>query len=208
MSADRAATELLRGCHMRLRVREGSQPVIDEVPHAARIKNRGGERGGCLCHRILHNDRTGRAPTHAAPGARVACEQKIDGHRALLFTPSGPAGRVLLQTRRGALVQDRWPDLVAAAEQQLPDGLVLDGELVVWDFAVGALSFTALQRRAGARTRSDPALAARWPAYYVAFQVRSSTARSCCAGPTSSAAPFWGRCSSTMPRRLRGRSCR
>ncbi|MFE9468558.1 hypothetical protein ACFYNW_33875 [Streptomyces virginiae] len=48
---------------------------------------------------------------------------------------------MLLQTRRGSLVQDRWPDLVAAAEQQLPHGLVLDGELVVWDAEAGRLSF-------------------------------------------------------------------
>ncbi|MCX4632340.1 hypothetical protein [Streptomyces sp. NBC_01443] len=38
---------------------------------------------------------------------------------------------MLLQTRRGSLVHDRVRDVVAAAEQ-LPDGLVLDGELVVW----------------------------------------------------------------------------
>ncbi|MFJ9598321.1 ATP-dependent DNA ligase, partial [Streptomyces virginiae] len=50
-----------------------------------------------------------------------------------LFTAAGPGGSVLVQTRRGALVQDRWPDLVAAAEAQLPHGLFLDGELVVWD---------------------------------------------------------------------------
>ncbi|KPI14273.1 ATP dependent DNA ligase [Actinobacteria bacterium OV450] len=64
--------------------------------------------------------------------AGVAYEQKLDGHRALLFTPAGPRGTVVVQTRRGALVQDRWPDVVAAAEQ-LPPGLALDGELVVWD---------------------------------------------------------------------------
>ncbi|WP_246043041.1 hypothetical protein [Streptomyces globosus] len=60
----------------------------------------------------------------------VAFEQKLDGHRTLLFTPADPGGRVRVQTRRGALVLDRWPDLVAAA-QQLPHGLVLDGELLV-----------------------------------------------------------------------------
>ncbi|WP_406187423.1 hypothetical protein [Streptomyces sp. NBC_01006] len=63
------------------------------------------------------------------PGSGVlasgfAAEQKFDGHRAILFTPTGPGGRLLLQTRRGSLVQDRFPDLVAAAEQ-LPDGLVV-----------------------------------------------------------------------------------
>ncbi|MFE5861517.1 ATP-dependent DNA ligase [Streptomyces virginiae] len=75
---------------------------------------------------------------------------------------------MVLQTRR-ALVQDRWPDLVPAAEAQLPYGLVLDGELVVWDVEAGRLSFEALQRRAATRARGALALAARWSAYFVAF---------------------------------------
>ncbi|MGW7064767.1 ATP-dependent DNA ligase [Streptomyces sp. NPDC054904] len=109
-------------------------------------------------------------PGPAALRAGVAYEQKLDGHRALVFTAAGPAGAVLVQTRRGALVQDRFPDLVAASEQ-LPHGLVLDGELLVWDPEAGRLSFDALQRRAAARGRSAPSLAARWPAYFVAFDV-------------------------------------
>ncbi|THA45662.1 hypothetical protein E6R62_35480 [Streptomyces sp. A1136] len=100
----------------------------------------------------------------------VAYEQKFDGYRALVFTPATPGGRVLLQTRRGALDQGAFPDLVAAAEQ-LPAGLVLDGELLVWDAEAGALSFEGLQRRAAARTRSDPALAAKLPAFFVAFDL-------------------------------------
>ncbi|MFD9574906.1 ATP-dependent DNA ligase [Streptomyces sp. NPDC059982] len=107
------------------------------------------------------------------PGSSVlasgfAAEQKFDGHRAILFTPTGPGGRLLLQTRRGSLVQDRFPELVAAAEQ-LPDGLVLDGELVVWDTEAGRLSFEALQRRAAARGRTATALAAKTPAFFIAF---------------------------------------
>ncbi|WSZ45606.1 ATP-dependent DNA ligase (plasmid) [Streptomyces sp. NBC_00868] len=100
-----------------------------------------------------------------------AYEQKFDGHRALLFTPLVPGGGVLLQTRRGSLIQDRFPDLVAAAVEQLPAGLVLDGELLVWDPEAGALSFEGLQRRAAARSRSAATLAARLPAYYIAFDV-------------------------------------
>ncbi|MGW7440758.1 ATP-dependent DNA ligase [Streptomyces sp. NPDC054849] len=86
----------------------------------------------------------------------MAYAQKVDGHRALLFTSASPGGTVWVQTRRGALVQDRWPDLVAAAEAQLRHGLVLDGELVVWDAEAGRLSFEALQRRAAARVGPGP----------------------------------------------------
>ncbi|MGW3327580.1 hypothetical protein [Streptomyces virginiae] len=69
-----------------------------------------------------------------------------------------------MQTRHGSLVQDRFPDLVAGA-LQLPEGLVLDGELVVWDAAASQLSFEALQRRAAARGRTATALAAKSPAF-------------------------------------------
>ncbi|MEV5162812.1 hypothetical protein [Streptomyces sp. NPDC053728] len=83
-----------------------------------------------------------------APG-QVAVQPKFDGFRALLFTPLRADEPVLLQTRRGALIQDRFPDLAAA--RSLPGGLVLDGELAVLD-PHGQLSFTALQRpRPGGR---------------------------------------------------------
>ncbi|MFE6848659.1 hypothetical protein ACFVFP_39705, partial [Streptomyces sp. NPDC057686] len=76
-------------------------------------------------------------PGPAALRVGVAYEQKLDGHRALLFTAAEPGGRVLVQTRRGSLVQDRWPDLVAAAEAQLPHGLVLlIFSLVLWVWRV------------------------------------------------------------------------
>ncbi|WP_242439045.1 ATP-dependent DNA ligase [Streptomyces sp. CB00455] len=78
---------------------------------------------------------------------------------------------MLLQSRRGSLVQDRFPDLVAAAAEQLPDGLIVDGELVVWDAGAGPLSFVALQRRAAARSRAAPTLAATLPAFFIAFDI-------------------------------------
>ncbi|MCX5014951.1 ATP-dependent DNA ligase [Streptomyces sp. NBC_00555] len=53
----------------------------------------------------------------------------------------------------------------------MPHGPVLDGELVVWDTEAGRLSFEALQRRAATRARGARALAARWPAYFVAFDL-------------------------------------
>ncbi|NEA20475.1 ATP-dependent DNA ligase [Streptomyces halstedii] len=105
------------------------------------------------------------------PGAMrggMAAETKWDGHRALLFTPTRTGEPVLLQSRGGALIQARFPDLVAAA-RQLPDGLVLDGELTVW--SQGQLSFEALQRRASAGARTIRQLAAENPAHFIAFDV-------------------------------------
>ncbi|MEU6895902.1 hypothetical protein ABZ934_29905 [Streptomyces sp. NPDC046557] len=109
-------------------------------------------------------------PGPGVPG-ELAFEQKFDGYRALLFTPTGSGDdRLLVQTRRGTLIQDRFPDLVAAAER-LPDGLVLDGELVVWDTAAGRLSFEGLQRRTATRGRAERELAASLPAFFIAFDV-------------------------------------
>nr|WSS66283.1 ATP-dependent DNA ligase [Streptomyces sp. NBC_01177] len=102
-----------------------------------------------------------------APG-RMAVQPKFDGFQALLYTPLRKGDPVLLQTRRGALVQDRFPDLAAAA-RTLPAGLVLDGELAVLDHH-GQLSFTSLQRRATAG-RNARVLAAEMPAHFIAFDV-------------------------------------
>ncbi|MFD0723206.1 ATP-dependent DNA ligase [Streptomyces globosus] len=96
----------------------------------------------------------------------LAFEQKFDGYRALAFTDGG----LILQTRQGKYIQDRFPDLLAAAEQ-LPDGLVLDGEVVAWDTAAGRLSFDGLQRRAGARGRTAAALMTSLPAFFIAFDI-------------------------------------
>ncbi|MFE5534767.1 hypothetical protein [Streptomyces sp. NPDC056492] len=92
------------------------------------------------------------------------------------FTPPALGGGILIQTRRGSLMQDRFPDLVAAASEQLPPGLVLDGELLVWDPEAGGLPFEALQRRAAARARGAAALAARTPACFVEFDVQAGRA--------------------------------
>ncbi|WP_328793116.1 ATP-dependent DNA ligase [Streptomyces sp. NBC_00273] len=138
-------------------------------------------------------------PGPAAVRAGVAYEQKLDGHRALLFTAAGPGGTVVVQTRRGALVQDRWPDLVAAAEAQLPYGLVLDGELVVWDTEAERLSFEALQRRAATRARG----ALSWPPggrpTSSPSTSCSTTARSSSRARTPSGAPSWRTYSPNMP---------
>ncbi|WP_234321149.1 hypothetical protein [Streptomyces katrae] len=111
------------------------------------------------------------APNHASsrhsPQTTAARQRPACPHPQVLTVPR-PGGRLLLQTRRGVLVQDRFPDLVAAAEQ-LPEGLVLDGELVVWDTAAGRLSCQALQRRAAARGRTATAFAAKTPAFFIAF---------------------------------------
>ena len=55
-------------------------------------------------------------------------EWKYDGIRAQLVKR---AGRVWIWSRGEELVTERFPEIVAVAAQ-LPDGSVLDGEIVVW----------------------------------------------------------------------------
>ncbi|MEV6738642.1 ATP-dependent DNA ligase [Streptomyces sp. NPDC051104] len=103
----------------------------------------------------------------ALPGG-LAYEIKFDGYRAILYTPTAEPGPVLLQLRRGSLVQGRFPELVRAAAD-LPAGLVLDGEIVVW--AGEQLSFEALQRRAASSGATAKRLAQVLPAHFIAFDV-------------------------------------
>ncbi|MEU6628450.1 ATP-dependent DNA ligase [Streptomyces parvus] len=106
----------------------------------------------------------------ALPGG-LAIDLKWDGYRALAFTSLRSETPFLLQTRGGSLIQDRFPELIAAADAQLPPGLVLDGELLVLNGA-GVMDFGALQRRAAASApRTVRTLAQAYPAYYVAFDV-------------------------------------
>ncbi|MDX3328216.1 hypothetical protein PV405_26755 [Streptomyces sp. ME02-6979-3A] len=139
-----------------------------------------------------------------APG-RMAAQPKFDGFRALLYTPLHAGDPVLLQSRRGALVQDRFPDLTAAA-RSIPNGLVLDGELAVLD-RHGQFSFTALQRRATAG-RNARVLAAEMPAHFIVFDVLQSGARSWWTSRSRAAARSWRRCSPRTSGSRRGRSAR
>jgi ATP-dependent DNA ligase len=106
-----------------------------------------------------------------APGAlpgELRFQPKFDGYRAIVFTPWPAHGPVLVQSRSGSLMQSRFPDLVRAAED-LPDGLVLDGELVVW--AGDRMSFEALQRRAVSGGRTAARLAREMPAHFIVFDL-------------------------------------
>ncbi|MEO6322531.1 MAG: ATP-dependent DNA ligase, partial [Polaromonas sp.] len=82
-------------------------------------------------------------------------EWKWDGIRAQLVKR---AGQVWLWSRGEELVTERFPEL-AAMGAALPDGTVLDGEIVVWRAATDALAgeggvqpFADLQKRIGRKT--------------------------------------------------------
>ncbi|MDA7418867.1 ATP-dependent DNA ligase [Xenophilus arseniciresistens] len=74
-------------------------------------------------------------------------EWKWDGIRAQLVKR---AGQVWLWSRGEELVTERFPELAAMGEA-LPDGTVLDGEIVVWQDG-RVQPFAALQKRIGRKT--------------------------------------------------------
>jgi DNA ligase-1 len=83
-------------------------------------------------------------------------EWKYDGIRAQLVRR---AGQVWIWSRGEELVSERFPEIVAAA-QGLPDGTVLDGEVLVWpDSAERPAPFNRLQQRIARKTLSKKLLA-------------------------------------------------
>lgn len=110
------------------------------------------------------------APLHefGLPKGWVA-EPKWDGFRAFLACPAD--GHVRLLSRHGTELADRFPEIVAATAA-LPAGVLLDGELVVWDG--GRLAFEQLTGRLTLPAAAVPRAAAEKPAHFVAFDLLHS----------------------------------
>ena len=88
------------------------------------------------------------------PAADWFVEWKYDGIRAQIVKR---AGGVWVWSRGEELVTEQFPEIVALA-QQLPDGTVLDGEIVVWK-ADAPAAFNLLQQRIGRKTLTKKVLA-------------------------------------------------
>ncbi|MFD7533660.1 hypothetical protein ACFV8E_39670 [Streptomyces sp. NPDC059849] len=92
-------------------------------------------------------------------------EPKYDGHRTVLRRTDET---VVLYARSGRVVTQHWMDLAVAGMELRPD-TVLDGEAVIW--RNGRLDFAAAQSRAASSMTRARALAARYPASYVCWDV-------------------------------------
>ncbi len=103
-------------------------------------------------------------------GPGMAYEPKWDGFRALIFR-AGNA--VVVQGRGGDDLSYAFPEVVASAQADLPDRVVLDGELII--IRDGVLDFPAMGARirprseAGGRAIAD--MSRDTPATYIAFDV-------------------------------------
>jgi ATP-dependent DNA ligase len=103
-------------------------------------------------------------PVDALPGG-CAYEPKFDGYRALLFVEDG---RCRIQSRRRHDITAAFPDIAAVACDQLPSGLILDGELVVW--VEDRLDFSELQLRLASAAETRLRAHGR-PATFMAFDL-------------------------------------
>src|SRR4029079_4679699 len=100
----------------------------------------------------------------AAPADWIV-EWKYDGIRAQVVKR---AGQVWIWSRGEELVTERFPEIVSAAAA-LPDGIVLDGEIVAWkDERVAP--FALLQQRIGRKALTASVLA-QAPVAYVAYDL-------------------------------------
>src|SRR3954468_5553365 len=93
-------------------------------------------------------------------------EPKWDGFRAIVFRRGA---ETLLQSRDLKPLNRYFPELEQALAAALPDGCVLDGEIVV--ASAGGLDFDALQQRIHPAASRVAKLARETPARFVAFDL-------------------------------------
>ena len=106
----------------------------------------------------------------AAPADWIV-EWKYDGIRAQVIKR---AGQVWIWSRGEELVTERFPEIVALASA-LPNGTVLDGEIVVWKDGRVA-PFHLLQQRIGRKAMTKKVLADA-PAAFIAYDLLESGRR-------------------------------
>jgi ATP-dependent DNA ligase len=105
-------------------------------------------------------------------------EPKWDGFRAIVFRGRGD---VFIQSRDLKPLDRYFPELAALFLERLPDGCVVDGEIVI---RMGkALSFDALQMRLHPAASRVAKLAAETPASFVAFDLLAAGGDSLMAAP-------------------------
>ena len=105
-------------------------------------------------------------------GEGVLFEPKWDGFRAIVFRGSG---RAYIQSRELRPLNRYFPDVHAAVLAQLPDGCVVDGEIVI--ATAHGLDFDALQMRLHPAASRVEKLSQVTPASFVAFDLLAAGGR-------------------------------
>ena len=103
------------------------------------------------------------------PAGDFLYEPKWDGFRAIVFRGGGDAFDVFIQSRDLRPLDRYFPELHAVFAGRLPDGCVLDGEIVI--ATARGLDFDALQMRLHPAASRVAKLAKETPAAFVAFDL-------------------------------------
>jgi ATP-dependent DNA ligase len=112
------------------------------------------------------------------PSGSVSYEPKWDGFRCIVFRDGDDLD---LQSRNNKPLLRYFPELVEPLQAQLPEQVVLDGELVIANEK--GLDFDALQLRQHPAASRVKKLAAEIPASYVAFDLLALGRDSWCERP-------------------------
>ncbi|MDR6535256.1 ATP-dependent DNA ligase [Variovorax soli] len=119
-----------------------------------------------------------KSATSLPQGDGFLFEPKWDGFRAIVFRD---ARGVVIQSREGKPLDRYFPDLHEAFAAALPEGCVLDGEIVV--ATPRGLDFDALQQRVHPAASRVARLAAKTPASFVAFDMLALEGRDLMSSP-------------------------
>jgi ATP-dependent DNA ligase len=107
-------------------------------------------------------------PADAIPDGDYLFEPKWDGFRSIVFRDGD---EVEIGSRNERPMTRYFPELVTAFGTELPRRCVIDGEIVLPDFAAGRLDFEALQLRLHPAASRVNMLAVATPAHFVAFDL-------------------------------------
>ncbi|PHQ32114.1 ATP-dependent DNA ligase [Rhodopirellula bahusiensis] len=105
----------------------------------------------CLAHPIDNE----AGPEPLGDANNYIAEWKWDGIRAQVIRRSG---ETFIWSRGEEMMEDRWPEIEAAAEH-LPDGTVIDGEILAATAEGEVLPFAKLQKRISRKTVGKKLLA-------------------------------------------------
>jgi len=124
-------------------------------------------------HQVALAKAAERIPSPTALPGGTWYEPKWDGFRAVV----AHGQRVRIASRTGTDLTDRFPEIAAAAERDLPPGCTIDGEIVAWE--TGRLDFPALQRRMVSSKTAILEQARTGAVAYVAFDVLEIAGNDC-----------------------------
>ena len=117
-------------------------------------------------------------PESAPKGGSLSYEPKWDGFRGIVTVQGGS---VEIASRGSKPLTRYFPELVTAFADQLPDGTVLDGEVIVRRPHAGGerLDWEALSQRIHPAASRITRLSEETPASFVAFDLLAAGGRSC-----------------------------